>query len=152
MIMTKICYTIHGEPLQVDDEDYPIVSALKWTHVGKQNGKGGTIMTRITLGRLLQLTELAKRLHEDASTEVDHINGDLRDNRRCNLRLVSRSENAHSKWKRMALNRIRKGVKCSLKCPNLATSLVRLPAKRYLYLCDEHFVTSKQRGQVIGDT
>lgn len=149
--MVKTCYTRLGQPFQVDDDDYEFASVFRWQLVGQQNGKGGGVHLSggLSLARLLMLGELVKRLHTDPRIEVDHIDGDIFNNTRSNLRFVSRSENGHYKWKRMALDRIRNGVKCSLKCPNRATSLVRLPAKRYLYLCDEHFVTNKQRGQDI---
>ena len=143
----KTCHTNKGHPFLVDDADYPLVSLFKWYLSGvTKTGRGGAIRTTLSLGTVLQLTDLMSR----RVGEVDHINGNPFDNRRQNLRLVTRTENQHFKCKRLALERLHKGIKCSLKiCENQATSLVRLPKKRYLYLCDEHFVTNKHRGQGI---
>lgn len=153
--MVKTCYTTQGEKgvaFLVDDKDYELVKCLRWGFWGKaKNGRGGALHATITLGRLLLLTDLFGKQQNDPypSLQVDHVNGNPLDNRRQNLRIISCSENGHFKWKRIALERLHKGIRCSLKCSRLATSLVRLPKKRYLYLCDEHFATNKHRGQGI---
>jgi len=147
--MVKTWHTLRGKKFQVDNEDFPLVSRLTWGIAGRINGKGGALVTRLTIGRLLLLKQLIRELGRNPKAEVDHINGNFLDNRKTNLRIVSRSENSHYKWKRMAINRLRRGIKCSLGCGRLASGLVRLPARKYLYLCDEHFVISKHRGQVI---
>lgn len=137
--MVKTCYVRSGQPFQVDDEDYELVSAFGWQRVGQQNGKGGAIMSAITVGRLIMLKELIELHRTEPQAEVDHINGNPFDNRRENLRIVSRSQNAHYKWKRLAFERLHQGVKCGRKCEKQATQLFhRLPPSRYLYLCDDH--------------
>lgn len=76
----------------VDDEDYEMLMAYKWhiSHFGyAQTSVGGRENKRnILMHRLLM--EVPKGM------EIDHINGDRIDNRRCNLRLVTRSQNMHN--------------------------------------------------------
>lgn len=77
----------------VDDEDYERLNSKKWCisecatsmyAIGKRNGKK-VYMHREILG------------HIPPKMDVDHINGDSLDNRKFNLRIVTRSENARNK-------------------------------------------------------
>lgn len=148
MVKTLLCID-NKTKFIVDDRDYDIVQVFRWRYSGRTNGKGGCLTAGITLGRLLLLKRLAKRRLLDPSAQVDHVNGNVLDHRRSNLRIVSVSENNHFKWKKIALRRLRQGIKCDLKCNNLATSIVRLPSNRYLYLCDDHLVTSRRRRHAV---
>lgn len=77
----------NGKVALVDDEDYDELSQFSWrNHLGyaarttsRKTGKRTTVLMH------RQLTEFAG--------EVDHINGDRSDNRRENLRIVSRLQN-----------------------------------------------------------
>jgi len=77
-----------GKYALVDDEDYPELSAHKWFYgdgyarrMSKHKGKRVVVsMHHFVLPRIPGL-------------EVDHINGNRADNRRCNLRHVTRSQN-----------------------------------------------------------
>lgn len=151
--MVKTCYTREGNPFQVDEEDYMVINTLKWQTLGRQqNGKGGAITTTITIGRLLLLLTVAKNHQQGIATEVDHINGDIFDNTRGNLRIVSKSENAHHKWARWAFERLEHGVKCNRNCEKRATRLFRrIPARRYVYLCDDHFLAFNPSGETVSD-
>lgn len=84
---------VGGVIVLVDDEDYTKVSALSWwIHKprpyirGKLKGKN-VYMHRFVLGIL------------DPKLDVDHINGIMHDNRKCNLRVCSRAENLRNKRK-----------------------------------------------------
>lgn len=124
----------------VDDEDYDLVRFFRWWFPHRQGQKGSSVMCAISIGQLLSIKELVGQFKTEPTSEVDHINGNPLDNRRCNLRIVPRSENQHAKWERIAATKLATGIRCSrLPCPNLASSLVRLmPKKRYLYLCNRH--------------
>ena len=71
----------------VDDEDYERVSAHKWCF----NVDGYPCNTK--LGRLSRWLLACT----DPGIYVDHINGQVTDNRRCNLRLATPSLNVHNR-------------------------------------------------------
>lgn len=76
----------------IDDEDYDLVKDYKWhprkgystIYVQAHFGSGKTRKT-VTMHRFL--------LNPEKGIEVDHINHNGLDNRRCNLRLVTKSQN-----------------------------------------------------------
>lgn len=71
----------------VDDQDYELYGNLKWHYshgYAARKDLGGT-------------TYLHKLIIGDRLDEVDHINGDKLDNRRSNLRYVTRSQNNMNK-------------------------------------------------------
>ena len=83
-----------GSVALVDAEDLPLVSQFKWTRYkrgrlayARANGRqrGGVRGSPFSMHRLLLLP--------DPGMDVDHINGDGLDNRRCNLRPATRSQN-----------------------------------------------------------
>lgn len=89
--MTKELTLTQGKVALVDDEDYEWASQWKWyawrgakTFYVLRNGSSpqkGTIRLHRTI------------MEAPPELEVDHINGDGLDNRRCNLRLATRAEN-----------------------------------------------------------
>ena len=86
--LTKGCETI------VDDEDYVLINSFKW-HVcaGYASrylpSKPGHKRQRISVHAML--------LKAVRPLEIDHINRDRLDNRKANLRIVTRSENMKNK-------------------------------------------------------
>jgi hypothetical protein len=69
----------------IDSADYELVSQYKWRHCkGCARSSDDVLMHRLLL---------------DApdGIEVDHVNHDTLDNRRCNMRLASRTENARNR-------------------------------------------------------
>jgi hypothetical protein len=100
-----------GETVLIDASDYPTVKKYKWrimrqvrdgytkkyvvTHI--YENKGWLSPKTIYLHRLIMLPK--------AELVIDHINGDGLDNRRANLRIVNRSQNAFNrKFGRSAFN------------------------------------------------
>ncbi len=100
MVLIKL--TRNKEAL-IDDEDYELISQYKW-HV--QKGKNTYYAVRhittqsqntaknikykqkvIWMHRLIMKNKLKK------NEDIDHINGNGLDNRRCNLRIATRSQN-----------------------------------------------------------
>lgn len=77
----------HGMLTLVDREDYERFKNRSWSRmtIGYVLGSGAR---RETLHRLI--------LNAPSGSEVDHVNGDRTDNRKSNLRLASRRENARN--------------------------------------------------------
>jgi hypothetical protein len=78
----------------VDEADYWNVAGFDWLCF--KTGYAGTRIggTWVTMHRMLLLP--------DPKMEVDHINGDRLDNRRCNLRVCTRAQNSVNarRWNR----------------------------------------------------
>ncbi len=130
----------------VDDEDYPLVKALTWQWSGPKKPKsppfGGGFATWLSLPRILLLQPLIEALIKDPLARVEHINGDILDNRRSNLRIVSSSEMQRTRWRVRAERQLREGMKCSHPdCDKKASHLVaddRWKRRRYWYACFIH--------------
>jgi hypothetical protein len=79
--------------ITIDDEDLPIFEKYNWglskqgyvKSAGKINGK-----SRFFHRFIMNAT--------DPNMDVDHINWDKADNRKCNLRIVTKAENAKNKF------------------------------------------------------
>ena len=79
-----------GKVALVDDEDYEWLSKYKWRANKKSNGYYATTLEKnnhkcIKMHRLI--------LNPKNTEEVDHINRDGLDNRRCNIRVVTHAQN-----------------------------------------------------------
>lgn len=72
----------HGRKCLVDEEDYKMLVGYKWCVTGT-----GYVHNR-TLGRIHRVIMRAPK-----GSLVDHVNGDKLDNRRCNLRFATKSQN-----------------------------------------------------------
>jgi hypothetical protein len=83
----------------VDDDDYEWLSKTKWS----DDGHGYAI--RKVKGK--NTTEKMHRLIMNAKPgeQVDHINGIPYDNRKCNLRIVSNSENSKNRTRPYSTNK-----------------------------------------------
>lgn len=92
-----------GHRVQVDDADLPLLSSFRWYLKKRNDGRGydqpyvvGDIYTaegrvRVRMHRII--------LAATPEQFCDHINGDTLDNRRCNLRIATRQENARNRGK-----------------------------------------------------
>lgn len=80
--------TVKGKPFLIDDEDFSVFEASTWnvnSHgylIGR--GKRPPLFHRVIMG-------------EPRGMAVDHINRKVWDNRRCNLRVCTRAENAKNR-------------------------------------------------------
>lgn len=71
----------------IDAEDYPIVSKYKWN--SSHNGYASSKHESMLLHRLIMKAELGQ--------QVDHINLNVLDNRKCNLRIANNSLNSSNR-------------------------------------------------------
>lgn len=87
-----------GQIALVDDQDAAWVQEHKWCLTGGKKGRyagrgvanGKRRRTTVYLHRLI--------LPVPRGIEIDHINGNTLDNRRCNLRQVTHAQNAQNRW------------------------------------------------------
>jgi hypothetical protein len=103
--MKKIQLT-KGKHALVDNDDYAWLSRHKWhtkiaplTHYARSRVNGKMVLMH---RHILGVTE--------ASIIIDHINGDGFDNRRSNLRIATRSQNAQNSRKRRGSLSTTRGV------------------------------------------
>ena len=90
-----------GNVALVDDEDYENISKYSWSY----HGAGYAARGYHKDGKLIIL-----KMHQQIignvpdGYEIDHINGNKLDNRRCNLRTISHQENVFNTKKRVLQN------------------------------------------------
>lgn len=93
LVVMKLLLTSKGEEIKVDDVDY--VKASRYTWRLDKNGYavagGGQRMPSYKLHRFIMSPE--------ANQVVDHIDHDLRNNQRSNLRICTRAENQANQQK-----------------------------------------------------
>jgi hypothetical protein len=88
---------ICGYQVLIDDDDYPRIGSIDWHLLA---GKGKIYFRKSKyLGNNKRNTILLHRViaNAPAGKEVDHINGDTLDNRKCNLRICSRVQNSRNR-------------------------------------------------------
>jgi hypothetical protein len=82
---------VHGIIL-IDAEDHERISAIKWiSHKNLRNTYARGVITRKPKQKMVYLHRFL--MNPPDGYMVDHINGNGLDNRRCNLRIVTRSQN-----------------------------------------------------------
>jgi len=93
--MNKIIILTKNKVAIVDDEDYERVNQHKWSAY-KYNNRNWYATATIKQ-KNIRLHRFILNLKD--GEEADHINNDGLDNRKCNLRICSRSENLMNKRK-----------------------------------------------------
>jgi hypothetical protein len=86
--MTKSIPLSRGKFAIIDDEDYDEISKHKWSF----HPRGYAFRPSILMHRQIMMGE-------NGNFEIDHINGNGLDNRRCNLRFCTRKENQRNRGK-----------------------------------------------------
>ncbi len=89
----------------VDDGDFECVSGLRWCAMRHNSGRFYAQATKA--GRKVLMHRLI--LDAPPGLDVDHANQDTLDNRRCNIRLATRSQNEQNRKKTHGRSRY-KGV------------------------------------------
>ena len=88
-----------GESVLVDPEDYARLSQLKWWRHGNKNRAYARRRVYIN-GKEDHRTFMHREiLPPSEGLEIDHINGNGLDNRKCNLRLCTRMQNQYNRNK-----------------------------------------------------
>jgi len=95
--MTKIIKLRDKTEIFIDDEDYDRVAKHRWHENGNKYIRSWVNKKHILLHRFI--------LNPNNNQIVDHINGDVRDNRRSNLRIISRSENVKNRSQKNMLTK-----------------------------------------------
>lgn len=110
--MTREIVLTRGKVALVDARDYEWLAAMAWC-AHTVNGYRwvavrGELIAPGCGTRLIYMHRVI--LEPPAGLDVDHINGDALDNRRCNLRACTRQENLRNKRHRRAYSSRFKGV------------------------------------------
>ncbi|ADI67581.1 HNH endonuclease [Mobiluncus curtisii] len=83
----------------VDDADYSKLSPYSWYAVGRPGNEYAARYGGHNKGSSSHIRMHRELLNAPAGIEVDHVNGNRLDNRRANLRLATRTQNACNRSK-----------------------------------------------------
>lgn len=99
--MAREIQLTQGQVAIVDDEDFEYLNQWKWCHTKSRGSNTGYAMRAQIYS---DGTREGFRMHRvvlntPEGKSTDHINGNGLDNRRCNLRIATNSENQYNKGK-----------------------------------------------------
>jgi hypothetical protein len=87
---TRFIPLTQGKLAIVDFEDYEAISKYKWCIMSTGYAAKGALLPNGKRGLVLMHRVI---MNTPNGMDTDHVNGDKLDNRRCNLRICSRSQN-----------------------------------------------------------
>lgn len=105
---TAILKTAKGDEIIIDAEDYPLLSCFTWV-----SSNYGCPYTFSFVEKCLPISRLI--LDPPKGFVVDHINGNILDNRKENLRVCTHTQNM---WNRKTHKNNKLGVKGVYYCPH----------------------------------
>jgi hypothetical protein len=110
----------------VDDDEYELLSKYKWNACVKPNRVYAQrrAWTKVST----HIVYMHRQLLNFPSSHVDHINGNCLDNRKSNLRIVTRSQNGQNCGPKRGKNGKYKGTE---KTRNKWSARIRVQGKRY---------------------
>lgn len=135
----------NGSVTLVDAELIPIISAYKWHPAGSA---GGGFYARTNM-KCLNGKSRPVMLHHVVigfplnKLQVDHINGDKLDNRRCNLRVVTPRQNIVNRCRHKNNHTGYKGVSFNKNKGKYSVQLGTVPKKKYIGLYDDKDTAAK---------
>ena len=97
--MTKELVLTKGLVALVDDEDFVLLSAFRWSAQKQHNGTFYAVRGRRVGGRCETIRMHRSIINAPSNVQVDHINGDGLDNRKANLRMATSQENNRNRTK-----------------------------------------------------
>lgn len=103
---TKTIPLTRGLEAIVDAEDYQFLSSFPWFAANTGYAQRNTYVDRRPSATLMHRWIMLP----DPDQQVDHINGDRLDNRRCNLRVCTMSQNRQNQAKAVGCSSRYKGV------------------------------------------
>jgi len=112
----------------VDEDDYPKI--LQHNHIFTENHKGGIQLFSKVLGRTIVLARLILNIPLDDGKNVDHIDGNKKNNTKNNLRIASLSQNQWNRKKNTNSTSRFKGVHWS-KADKRWKASIRVNSKPY---------------------
>lgn len=96
--MAKEIICLHGEAILVDDEDYPLLVRHRWRY--RDNGKKCYAATQMNVGgEKSWRTIFMHNMILGFAFQVDHVDGDTKNNQKSNLRPATYQENGWNKGK-----------------------------------------------------
>jgi len=99
----------HGQTALIDNSDYKLIKEYKW-RIDKGNSCYYAITNTINAeGKKVPIRMHTILMNTPPGMQVDHINGDGLDNRRCNLRICTNSQNRMNQHKAIGRSKY-KGV------------------------------------------
>jgi hypothetical protein len=143
--MAKKVPLANGQFAIVDDEDFELVSRFKWHLLKMHNKPIGYAVSNVRMHRLI--------IDVPHDMYVDHINGDPLDNRRCNLRICTNSQNQQNTASRGGSSKY-KGVSFNKKSGKWKAAFLFEGRHYYcgLWDCEDKAARAvdKKRGEVCG--
>lgn len=97
----KVIELTKGQVAIVDDEDFEELAQYRWHY-------SGGYAKRISGGRFLRMHRVIFGEDKCFGRDIDHKNGNTLDNRKCNLRKCTKSQNGQN-------SKIKKNNKCGFK-------------------------------------
>lgn len=124
--MTKTIELTKGKTAIIDDEDYDEIKQWKWSYSEEGYARRGFRLN----GNNKHIALHRQIMKPPQGMDIDHINGDPLDNRRCNLRVCTRGQNLSNRPKHRGVSSIYKGVRrarkkwlASIKHDNVTTRI-----------------------------
>ena len=111
----------------VDDEDFDIVNKYNW-HISHPRKNGYYARAYIGDGKYVYMHRIVMKAK--TGQYLDHINRNGLDNRKCNLRFATYSQNAQNRFKRVGVTSKYKGVSFYKNCKRWRAE-IHLNYKKY---------------------